>query len=181
MSEHTEKIEKKGNSLTEKFQSELLSVKTGRASASLLSHVTVEAYGAETSLKDVANVSAPEARLLVIQPYDKTVLGEIEKGILKANLGITPSNDGSVIRMTIPPMTADSRKQAVKDLKAMAERFKVQVRNLRRDAMSKIKQDKELSEDAQSRENKECDKLISKLIEKIEALASEKEKSLSEV
>src|SRR6185437_17112323 len=114
------------------FSRELASIRAGRANASLLDRITVDYYGAPTPVNQLAGISVPEARLLVIQPYDKTVLGDIEKAILKSDIGITPSNDGSVIRLAVPALKEERRKDLVKLVKKEAEDAKVGIRNIRR-------------------------------------------------
>ena len=121
------------------FSRELASIRAGRANASLLDRITVEYYGAPTPLNQMAGISVPEARLLVIQPYDKTTLGDIEKAIMKSDIGITPSNDGTIIRLAIPALTEERRKDIVKTVKKEAEESKVVIRNVRRDANEEFK------------------------------------------
>ena len=121
------------------YTRELASIRAGRANASLLDRISVEYYGALTPVNQMAGISVPEARLLVIQPYDKTTLGEIEKAIMKSDIGITPTNDGSVIRLAIPALTEERRKDLVKQVKREAEDAKVAIRNVRRDANEDFK------------------------------------------
>ncbi len=121
------------------YTRELASIRAGRANASLLDRITVEYYGAPTPINQMAGISVPEARLLVIQPYDKTTLGDIEKAIMKSDIGITPSNDGTVIRLAIPALTEERRKELVKLVKKEAEDAKVAIRNVRRDANEEFK------------------------------------------
>src|SRR6478672_11670104 len=116
------------------YTRELASIRAGRANAALLDKVFVDYYGAPTPVNQLAGISVPEARLLVIQPYDKTILGEIEKAILKSDLGLNPSNDGNIIRLAIPALTEERRKELVKVVKKVAEEAKIAVRNVRRDA-----------------------------------------------
>lgn len=121
------------------YTRELASIRAGRANASLLDKISIDYYGSPTPVNQVAGISVPEARLLVIQPYDKTVLGEIEKAILKSDLGLNPSNDGSIIRIAIPALTEERRKELVKVVKKEAEEAKIAVRNVRRDANDDLK------------------------------------------
>lgn len=121
------------------YTRELASIRAGRANASLLDRISIDYYGSPTPVNQVAGISVPEARLLVIQPYDKTVLGEIEKAILKSDLGLNPSNDGSIIRIAIPALTEERRKELVKVVKKEAEEAKIAVRNVRRDANDDLK------------------------------------------
>ena len=121
------------------FSRELASIRAGRANASLLDRITVDYYGAPTPINQIAGISIPEARLLVLSPYDKSVLGDIEKAIMKSDIGITPTNDGSVIRLMIPALTEERRKELAKQVKGEAEDAKVAVRNVRRDANDDLK------------------------------------------
>ena len=142
LTEAKDKMEKSISS----FSRELASIRAGRANASLLDRISVEYYGAPTPLNQMVGISVPEARLLVIQPYDKTVLGEIEKAILRSDLGITPTNDGSVIRIMIPALTEERRKDLVKLVGKEAENAKIAVRNVRRDANDDLKKAEKASE-----------------------------------
>lgn len=121
------------------FSRELASIRAGRANASLLDRISVDYYGAPTPINQLAGVATPEARLLVITPYDKSILGEIEKAIMKSDIGITPTNDGNVIRLAIPALTEERRKELVKVVKKEAEDAKIAVRNVRRDANDDLK------------------------------------------
>ena len=166
------------------LRNELATIRAGRANPALLDRVTVEYYGAETPLKQLAGITAPEARLLVVQPYDKSILNEIEKAILKADLGLTPANDGSVIRIAIPPLTEERRKELVKLVKKAAEDAKVAVRNVRRDAndsLKKSEKDGEITEDDLRRYSDDIQKLTDKHIAKIDEIAANKEKEIMEV
>ncbi|WP_077615108.1 ribosome recycling factor [Caenibacillus caldisaponilyticus] len=166
------------------LRNELATIRAGRANPALLDRVTVDYYGAETPLKQLAGITAPEARLLVVQPYDKSILNEIEKAILKADLGLTPANDGSVIRIAIPPLTEERRKELVKLVKKAAEDAKVAVRNVRRDAndsLKKSEKDGEITEDDLRRFSDDIQKLTDKHIAKIDEIAANKEKEIMEV
>jgi ribosome recycling factor len=121
------------------YSRELASIRAGRASASLLDRITIDYYGAPTPVNQMAGISVPEARLLVIQPYDKSILGDIEKAILKSDLGLNPSNDGMVIRLAIPQLTEERRKELVKLVKKESEEAKVAIRNIRRDGNDDLK------------------------------------------
>jgi ribosome recycling factor len=159
-------------------------IRTGRANPSLLDKVTVEYYGAPTPLKSLANVSTPDASTIVIQPFDKGSLNLIEKAISMSDLGLTPSNDGVVIRLNIPPLTSDRRKELVKLAAKYAEEGKVSVRNIRRDAVDSVrKQEKagELSEDQSKDLQDKIQKLTDKYTVKIEELLAEKEKDITTV
>jgi len=149
-----------------------------------LDRVQVEYYGVPTPLNQLANITAPEARMLVIQPYDKTAMGEIERAILKADLGLTPANDGNVIRIAIPPLTEERRKDLVKQVKKAAEEAKVAVRNVRRDANDNLKKAEkagEITEDELRRLTDEVQKLTDEHIQSIDKVADNKEKEIMEV
>lgn len=180
MSSAKEKMENAINHYTR----QLGAIRAGRANASLLDRISVDYYGAPTPVNQLAGISVPEARLLVIQPYDKTVISEIEKAILKSDIGITPSNDGSVIRLAVPALTEERRKEIAKDVKREAEDAKVAVRNVRRDAndeLKKLEKDSEITEDELRRYNDDVQKLTDDFIKKIDALAAEKEQEIMEI
>ncbi|MBP3952007.1 ribosome recycling factor [Bacillus suaedae] len=163
---------------------ELAKLRAGRANPSILDRVTVEYYGAETPLNQLATISVPEARLLSIQPFDKTSIGNIERAILKSDLGLTPSNDGSIIRISIPALTEERRKDLVKLVKKSAEEAKVAVRNVRRDANDELKKeqkDGEMTEDELRRSTDEVQKQTDKYISQIDVVAEQKEKEIMEV
>jgi ribosome recycling factor len=166
------------------FRREIATVRAGRANPSILDKVTVEYYGATTPLNQLANITAPEARLLVIQPYDQSILGDMEKAIQKADLGLTPSNDGDLIRISIPQLTEERRGQLVKLVKKYAEEGKVSIRNIRRDAndeLKKAEKDGDITEDELRRYTEEIQKLTDSHIGQIENIAGEKEKEIMEV
>lgn len=166
------------------YTRELASIRAGRASASLLDKITVDYYGAPTPINQMAGISVPEARLLVIQPYDKTILGDIEKAIMKSDLGITPTNDGSVIRITIPALTEERRKDLVKQVKKEAEEAKVNIRNIRRDAnddLKKLEKAGEITEDELRGYTEDVQKLTDTNIEKIDSITKDKEKEILDV
>ncbi|MGN1386994.1 MAG: ribosome recycling factor [Bacillus sp. (in: firmicutes)] len=163
---------------------ELATIRAGRANASLLDKVSVDYYGAPTPINQLAGVSVPEARMLIIQPYDKTILGEIEKAILKSDLGLNPSNDGSIIRIAIPALTEERRKELVKQVKKEAEESKVAVRNIRRDAnddLKKLEKNNEITEDEHRGYSEDVQKLTDSHIQKIDEVAKEKEKDIMSV
>lgn len=158
-------------------------VRTGRATTALLEGITVMAYGAPTPLNQLATLSAPEPRLLLIQPWDKTISGEIEKAILKSDLGLTPNNDGKVIRLTVPQLSEERRRELVKIVKKMAEEAKVAMRNARREAnemLKELKNDKEISEDEMFRRTEEVQKITDSFTLKADELAAKKEKEIME-
>lgn len=166
------------------FSREIASIRAGRANASLLDKITVDYYGAPTPINQLAGVSTPEARLLVIQPYDKTALGDIEKAIMKSDLGISPSNDGSVIRLAIPALTEERRKDLAKLVKKEAEEAKVHVRNVRRDGnedLKKLEKNGDITEDDLRSFQDDVQKLTDQYIAKIDELAKEKENEIMEV
>lgn len=159
-------------------------IRTGRANSSLLDKVTVEYYGAPTALKSLASINTPDASTITIQPFDRTSLNLIEKAISLSDIGLTPNNDGSIIRLNIPPLTSDRRKELVKLAAKYAEEGKVSIRNIRRDAVDSIrKQEKsgELSEDVAKDTQDKVQKMTDKYIAKIEELLEEKEKDISTV
>jgi ribosome recycling factor len=160
------------------------SLRTGRASPSLFDKVKVDYYGEKTPLNQVANISTPEARLIVIQPWDKALIGEIEKAIRSSELSLNPSNDGKVIRIAIPPLTEERRKELAKQAKGQAEQSRVAVRNIRRDGndeLKKLLKDKELTEDEEGKHSEELQKLTDAYIKQIDQLLSEKESEIMEV
>ncbi|MGE4584073.1 MAG: ribosome recycling factor [Sphaerochaeta sp.] len=174
------KMQKSLESLSKDFAS----LRTGRASASLLDKIRVEYYGAETPINQVATVSVPEARMIVIQPWDKTVLSAIEKAILKSDLGLNPNNDGKLIRLNFPPLNEERRKQLVKSAKANAEQSRVAMRNIRRDAMDELKKlqkNGDISEDELKDAEAKIQKMTDSYIAQINSLSDEKEKEIMEI
>jgi ribosome recycling factor len=166
------------------YTRELAGIRAGRANASMLDRITVDYYGAPTPINQLAGVSVPEARMLVIQPYDKSILGDIEKAILKSDIGITPSNDGSIIRLAIPQLTEERRKELVKVVKKESEEAKVAVRNIRRDAndeLKRLEKNGEITEDDQRGYSDDIQKLTDEYITKVDQLTKDKEKEILEV
>ncbi|WP_210432955.1 MULTISPECIES: ribosome recycling factor [Carboxydothermus] len=162
----------------EVLKKEFATMRVGRATPALLEKVVVEYYGTQMPVNQLATISAPEPRLLVIQPWDKGALGAIEKAILKSDLGITPTNDGSVIRLAIPPLTQERRQELVKVARKKAEEARVAIRNIRRDANDRIKdleKDKVISEDEGKRGQDEVQKLTDKFIKTVDELLKAKE------
>ncbi|MDR2184870.1 MAG: ribosome recycling factor [Treponema sp.] len=160
------------------------SLRTGRASASLFDKIRVDCYGDKSPLNQIANISIPEARLIVIQPWDKGLIGEIEKAVRSSELSLNPSNDGKVIRIAIPPLTEERRKELAKHAKNQAEQSRVAVRNIRRDGNDELKKalkDKELTEDEENRTSEELQKLTDSYIKQIDQILEEKEKEILEV
>ena len=168
----------------EALQRDLGAVRTGRASPALVDHVRIDYYGVLTPLNQMATISAPEARLLVVQPWDRGALASIEKGILKSDLGLNPTNDGNVIRLAIPPLSEERRKDLVKMVGKRVEDGKVELRNLRRDAMSELKElekNKEISQDDQRRASTQLQKITDDFVDEAEKLGKDKENELMEV
>ncbi|HAG82634.1 MAG TPA: ribosome recycling factor [Cyanobacteria bacterium UBA12227] len=168
----------------EATQRDFNTIRTGRANASLLDRVTVEYYGTPTPLKSLASINTPDASTITIQPYDRNSLTLIEKAISLSDIGLTPSNDGQVIRLNIPPLTSDRRKEFVKTAGKLAEEGKVSIRNIRRDAVESVrKQEKkaEISEDEARDIQDKIQKLTDKYTAKIEELLAEKEKDITTV
>ncbi len=173
-------VEKMNKSITA-LKDEYNTIRTGRASASLFDKVRVDYYGEKTPLSQVATVSIPEARMVVVQPWDKNLITEIEKAILKSELGLNPSNDGKVIRIAIPPLTADRRKELVKQAKNIAEQHRVSIRNIRRDGndeLKKLQKDGTLTEDDLKTKEDELQKSTDKFIQEINKIFEEKEKEI---
>jgi len=174
-------VKRKMNKVLEVMAQDLARIRTGRASVALLEGIKVEAYNASMPLPQVASLAAPEPRLLTVQPWDPTLLGDIEKAILKSDLGLTPTNDGKIIRLPIPALTTERRKELVKVVKKMGEEGKVALRNVRRDANERfkdLKKDKQISEDDAHRAQDEVQKITDDFIKKVDAQAAEKEKEI---
>ncbi len=155
-------------------------LRTGRASAAIFDKVRVEYYGTPTPLNQLSNISIPEARLIVIQPFDRNAIGDIEKAILASELGLNPNNDGKVIRISIPPLNEERRKELVKQAKGIAENSRVAVRNIRRDINDQIKNG-DFTEDEQKKGTDDIQKLTDKYVEKIGEILKAKEKEIMEV
>ena len=165
------------------LKTELKRIRTGRASTSLLDGIRVDYYGTPTQLSQMATISAPESRLLVIQPWDASAIKEIEKAILRSDLGLTPSNDGKLIRIAIPPLSEQRRKELVKIVHKASEEYKVAVRNVRRDANELIKgfkKEGEISEDSAFKAQEQIQKLTDEFIQQIDEIYKVKEKEILE-
>ena len=174
------KMQKSLESLSRDFAG----LRTGRASASLLEKIRVDYYGAETPINQLATISIPEARTIVIQPWDKSVLGAIEKAILKSDLGLPPNNDGKFIRLNFPPLNEERRKQLVKNAKSIAEQSKVAIRNIRREAideLKKLQKNGDISEDELKDGENKIQKMTDHYVEQINSLSEEKEKEIMEI
>jgi ribosome recycling factor len=172
--------ERMGKSI-ESTKHELATVRTGRASPHLLDRVQVDYYGASTPLKQLANVAATEARLLTITPYDKSAIKQIEKAILESDLGLTPSNDGNLVRLAIPELTEERRKELVKVVHGLAEEGRVAIRNIRRDCMHdlrELRKEGEVGEDEERRAEAELQKLTDGRVSEIEELLKGKEEEI---
>ncbi|WP_346912828.1 ribosome recycling factor [Clostridium sp.] len=166
------------------LQNELGTLKAGRANPTMLDRILVESYGTMVPLNQVGNISAPEPRVLLIQPWDKSCMKDIEKAILKSDLGINPSNDGQVIRLIVPELTEETRKSLVKSVKKCGEDAKVAIRSIRRDANDKIKnlkKNSEISEDESKKAEDQIQKETDKFIKLIDKAIEEKEKSIMSV
>jgi len=162
---------------------EFSEVRTGRANPHIVEGIKIDYYGTATSIKQLASISIPDARLIVIQPWDPSVIPEIEKSILKSNLGINPINDGKIIRLPIPQLSKERREELAKAVKELAEKGRISLRTIRRDsndAAKKLEQDKKIPEDDRFKAQEEVQKLIDKYIGKIDTLLKEKEKELLE-
>jgi ribosome recycling factor len=168
----------------EALHRDLNTIRTGRASPALLDRVQVDYYGTPTPINQMANISVPEARLLVIQPWDRGVIPDIERALQKSDIGITPSSDGTVIRLAIPLLTEDRRKQLVKQVHAQVEDAKVAIRNVRRDSMSNVrdlKNEKMISEDDERRAEQRLDELTKKFVDEADKVGKAKEQEVLEV
>ncbi len=166
------------------LEKEFKRLRTGRASVSLVDGIRVEYYGTPTPLNQLATLTVPEPRTIMIQPWDQSCIGEVEKAIMKSELGLTPMNDGKVIRIPVPPLTEERRRELVKLVKKMAEEAKVAVRNIRRDAnemIKDLKKEKEISEDEQFKGQEEVQKITDDFIKKIDELSAAKEKEILEI
>ena len=166
------------------LQHEMASIRTGRASLGILDHIRVDYYGTPTPLNQVANLHVPEPSMITIQPWDVSQIGPIEKSIRSSDLGLNPANDGKVIRLPIPPLTEERRKDLVKKLHATAEHHRVSVRNIRRDgneAVKKLLKDKKLAEDDEKKALDDIQKLTDSYMQKIDAAAKAKEKDILEI
>ncbi len=172
------------NKALEAFKRDLAKVRTGRASLSLLDDVRVDYYGTPTPLNQVGTLAVPEPRLITVQPWEKNLIPEIEKAILKADLGLNPASDGQLIRLVFPPLTEERRKDMVKQVKRMGEDAKISIRNVRRDAndtLKKLEKDKEITEDDLKRGEKEVQDVTDDFVAKIDQVIAEKEKDLMEI
>ena len=178
-----EDLEERMGKSVEALKREYSRLRTGRASISLLDGIRVSYYDTPTPLNQMASLAVPEPRLIVVQPWDKTALEDIEKAILKSELGLTPMNDGKVIRISIPPLTEERRKELVKVVKKIVEDAKVSIRNHRRtvnEQLKKLKNDKELSEDEYFKRHDEIQKITDDHVDQCDTISSDKEKEILE-
>lgn len=169
------------NKAIKSLQTQMTKVRTGRASATVLDGLMADYYGTPTPIKNMGQISTPEARLLQIQPFDKTLIGAIEKAILSANIGLTPGNDGNFIRISFPALTEDKRKGYIKDVKKLGEDAKVAIRNVRREQNDKVKvgeKDKKISEDESKKVQEEIQKITDNFIKEVDKIVDAKEKEL---
>ena len=181
MSVNFEEFSKKMDKTLVHLAEEFDAVRAGRANPKVLDRITVEYYGSETQLNGVATISSPDARTLVIQPWDTSLLKEIQKAILSSELGINPQNDGKVIRLVFPQLTEERRKELAKQVKKYAEDAKVAMRNIRRDGMDyvkKLKKNNEITEDDQKKAEKDLQDMLDKFIKKVDEATAAKEKEL---
>ena len=163
------------------LQSDLAAIRAGRANPAILDKVTVEYYGVATPVQQVGTIAVPEPRTITIQPWDASILGEIEKAILKSDVGITPNNDGKTIRLNFPPLTEERRKELVKGISKRGEECKVAVRNVRREGFKKQKKDGEITEDDLKNLETQIQKLTDKFVAQIDTVVAAKEKEILEV
>ena len=177
-------IQEKMNKTISVYEENLAEIRAGRANPAILNKITVDYYGVPTPINQVAGISVPEARLIVIQPWDSNLLKEIEKEILKSDIGINPNNDGKVIRLAFPELNEDRRKEIVKDIKKMAEEAKVSIRSIRRDGIDEYKEMQKqslITEDELRTAENDIQKLTDKKIEEIDKITEEKEKSIMSI
>ncbi len=168
----------------EVMKKDLLTIRTGRASPALLDRIAVDCYGEAMPIKQVANITTPDSKTIMLQPWDRSVLGSIEKAIQKSDLGLNPINDGKVIRLVIPPLTEERRKDLVKVLKKKTEENKVSLRNVRRDAMEELKgleKSGKISEDEVKRLQEQVQKLTDRYVDELDRIMAAKEKEIMEI
>jgi ribosome recycling factor len=177
-------VEPKMQRAIEAMERDFAGIRTGRASTALVERITVEYYGTQTPLNQVAGISTPDAHLIVIQPWDRSVLSAIEKAITRSDIGLTPNVDGTVVRLNVPPLTEDRRHELVKQVRRRAEQARVEVRNHRReagDALKKALRDGDLSEDEERRELESLQRVTDRQIEGVDARVERKEAEILEV
>ena len=176
-------LRQKMNKAVDALKKDFLKIRTGRASTALLDGIKVDCYDTQMPIDQVATVSAPESRLITIQPWDQTIMGSVEKSILKSELGLTPMNDGKIIRISIPPLTEERRKELAKLARKMGEENKISIRNFRREAnemLKELKAEKEISEDELYRSQDDVQKITDELIKKVDETTAQKEQEIIE-
>ena len=176
--------EEKMNKTISVFEENLSEIRAGRANPAILNKISVDYYGVQTPINQVAGISVPEARMILIQPWDMNLLKEIEKEILKSDIGINPNNDGKVIRLTFPELNEERRKEIVKDIRKLAEEAKVAIRSIRRDAIDEAKEKQkksEITEDDLKNEEDQIQKLTDKKVQEIDSLLEKKEQEIMKV
>jgi ribosome recycling factor len=176
-------LRQKMNKAVDALKKDFRKIRTGRASTALLDGIKVDCYDTQMPIDQVATISAPESRLITIQPWDQTIIGNVEKSILKSELGLTPMNDGKIIRISIPPLTEERRKELAKLARKMAEENKISIRNLRREAnemFKELKAEKEISEDELYRSQDDVQKITDELIKKVDETTTQKEQEIIE-
>ena len=181
MDERVQKYEQKMTKTLDGFEAELTTIRAGRANPHILDKITVDYYGSPTPLQQVANITVPEARMIQIQPWESSLIKGIEKAILTSDLGLNPSNDGKIVRLVLPELTEERRKDLIKVVRGEAEQGRVSVRNVRRDANDKVKallKEKETSEDDDRRSQDDIQKMTDAAIKKIDAALADKEAEL---
>lgn len=177
-------INEKMKKAIDSLQENLSTIRAGRANPAILNKINVEYYGVPTPISQVASISVPEARMIVIQPWDANILKDLEKEIIKADIGIMPNNDGKVIRLNFPELTEDRRKEIVKNVKKLGEDSKIVIRNIRRDAIDfakNLKKNNEISEDELSSEEDNVQKITDKFVSEIDNIISAKEKEVMQI
>ncbi len=177
-------FETKMNKSISVYEAELASIRAGRANPAILDKVTVEYYGVNSPLTQIGTVSVPDARTILVQPWDASILGEVEKAILKSDIGITPNNDGKSIRLNFPPLTEERRKEIVKTVKKQGEECKIAIRSIRRDAIESFKAKKkasEITEDDLKNAEDDIQKMTDKFIKMVDEITAKKEKEVLEV
>lgn len=184
MKELIKEIQKKMTKAIEVLEKDFSTVRTGRANPAILDNINVDYYGTPTALNQVGNISVPDPQMITIAPWEKNLLPEIEKAILRSDLGMTPQNDGNIIRLPIPPLNEERRKELVKKVRKMSEESKIAIRNVRRDgndSLKKMEKNKEISQDDEKQSLEEIQKVTDQQIKRVDGLTKEKEQELMEV
>ena len=177
-------LEERMKKTTENLEESFSEIRAGRANPAILNKISIEYYGVSTPINQVAGISVPEARTIVIQPWDMSILKEIERAIIASDIGLNPNNDGKVIRLNFPDLTEERRKEIVKEIKKMAEESKVSIRNIRRDGMEKLKadlKDSSITEDDKAREEENIQKLTDKYVAEIDKILENKENEILKI